>query len=106
MESLVMLGLHTAAFTVGGRVAKVREVNIPRALVAAISSFIAMFFIGLLFAPISWLPLLGQVIGVGVLFLGSALAAKVVFNCKWKAALMVGAITAAVNIVARILLPW
>jgi hypothetical protein len=97
---LLMLGLHTVAFYMGASMAELEYVDIWRALVAALISYIVMFVISLLLLPLAFVPLVNQLIGAAVLFLGSAVAAKMVFSCDWKPAWIIGAVAAGVNFLA------
>jgi hypothetical protein len=100
----IMLALHTASIFIGASMAELEYVDIWRALIAALVSYVVMFVIGLLLLPLAFVPLVNQALGALVLFLGSACAAKMVFSCDWKPAWTIGAVAALVNFLAGFVL--
>lgn len=92
---MLLIIFHVGAVYVGALAAQLEYIDIWRAIVVAVISYIVMFLLSLVLLPLIAVPLLGQLMGVVVLTLGSAFAGKMVLACDWKPAWVLG-ITAGV----------
>lgn len=101
---LIGFVLHTVAIYVGASMAGLETIDIWRAAVAALVSYVVMILVGLLLAPLVLVPLVNQLLGTAILFLGTAFAAKMVFSCDWKPAWTIGGVAAAAAFLAGFVL--
>jgi hypothetical protein len=95
---------HVFAVYVGTQVAQLEYVDIWRAIVVALLSYVVMFLVGLVLLPLIAVPLLGELFGVIILTLGTAFASKMVLSCDWKPAWIIGGTAGVLDALATFVL--
>lgn len=99
LEAIAAFGIHSASVFGGAKATGVRRIGILKSMAAALLSYLAMILVAPLLIPLKMIPFVGNIFGALVLALGTAVAAKVVLNCKWKQAQVIGLIAMIVNLV-------
>ena len=80
--------LHALAIFIGARLAKLERVDFWRAATVALLSYIAILLVSLVLWPFSLVPLVGIFASSLALGAGTAIAARMVLDCKWESPFM------------------
>src|SRR5688500_4228172 len=97
MGGLLMFVFHGFAVYVGTQVAQLEYPDFWRACIVALLSYVVMFVLTLVLLPLAFVPLVNQLLGVAILGLGTAFAAKMVLACDWQPAWIIGATATVLN---------
>ncbi len=98
LEALAAYSIHSLTVYGGAKAVGLRRTGVIKAMVAAFLSYLAVLILAPILIPLKLIPLVGSLFGAIVLAVGTAVAAKVVLNCEWKQAQVIGLISAAVNL--------
>lgn len=101
MSMIFGFALHSLAVFAGAKVAKLERVDIWKAAVVALLSYIAMLLAGILLFPLSLIPFLQALVGAAVLFIGTAVTARMVWELEWNKACSIGLVVLVIGTVAN-----
>lgn len=91
--------LHALVVLFGAKVARIAGAGFWNSLGVALLSYIIMAVVGWLLTPLTWVPLVKLLVPAFVLFFGTALAIKLIFDTEWSKAWTVGIVVFLVNLV-------
>ena len=109
MTWIFSFALHSLAVLAGAKVAKLERVDIWKAAVVALLSYIVMMLAGLLLFPLFLIPFVKALAGAAVLFIGTAVTARMVWELEWNKAANIGVVVMVLGTVASWCLlpfPW
>ena len=110
MTWIFSFALHSLAVLAGAKVAKLERVDIWKAAVVAFLSYIAMMLAGVvLFLFFHMGPFVNALAGAAVLFIGTTVTARMVWELEWDKAANIGAVVMILGTVASWFLlpfPW
>ena len=110
MTWILSFALHSLAVLIGAKVAKLERVDIWKAAVVALLSYIAMMLVGVvLFLFFHMGSFLSAIASAAVLFVGTAVTARIVWELEWDKAANIGIVVMVLGTVASWLwlpFPW
>ena len=110
MTWIFSFALHSLAVLAGAKVAKLERVDIWKAAVVAFLSYIAMMLAGVvLFLFFHMGPFINALAGAAVLFIGTTVTARMVWDLEWDKAANIGVVVMVLGTVASWFLlpfPW
>ncbi len=92
--------LHALVILFGAKVARIERAGFWGSLGVALLSYVIMAVVGWLLTPLTWIPLIKLLVPAFVLFIGTALAIKLIFDTEWNKAWTVGIVVFLVNLVS------
>ncbi len=110
MTWILSFALHSLAVLAGAKVAKLERIDIWKAAVVALLSYIAMLLVGtVLFLFFHLGSFMSMLASAAVLFIGTAVTARMVWDLKWEKAYNIGLVVMVLGTVASWLwlpFPW
>jgi hypothetical protein len=104
MGGLIGLVVHVLLIMLGAAVAKIEKAGFWRSLGVALLSFLLIWVISFLVWPLKLVPIVGGLVVALVAFIGTSLAARLVFDCRWEAAWTLAFVVAVAQFVLKLLL--
>ena len=101
MSMIFGFALHSLAVFAGAKLVKLERVDIWKAAVVALLSYIAMLLAGLVLFPLFLVPFLTALASAAVLFIGTAVTARMVWELEWNKAFNIGLVVLAIGTVAN-----
>ena len=95
--------LHALVILFGAKIARIDRAGFWNCAAVALVSYIVMALVRLLVFPLLWLPVISSLVGAFILFLGTAIAIKLIFDAEWNKAWTVGIVVFIVNFVSALL---
>ena len=101
MSMIFGFALHSLAVLAGAKVAKLERVDIWKAAVVALLSYIAMLLVGLVLFPLMLIPFIKALAAAAVLFIGTAVTARIIWEIEWEKAYSIGLVVMVIGTVAN-----
>lgn len=99
---LVGFILHVLVILFGAKIARIGKAGFWNCAAVALLSYIVMALARLLVFPLMWLPVISSLVMAFILFLGTAIAIKLVFDTEWSKAWTVGIVVFVVNFITTL----
>lgn len=100
---LVGFILHVLVILFGAKIARIDKAGFWGCAAVALLSYIVMALARLLVFPLMWLPVISSLVSAFILFLGTAIAIKLVFDTEWNKAWTVGIVVFIVNFITTLI---
>lgn len=102
LHGIIGFVVYVLLIMLGARFAQIEKAGFWRCVAVALLSILLVAIISLLVWPLKLIPLLGGLIAVVVSFVGTAIAARLVFDSKWEPAWTIAFVVA----IASAILSW
>ncbi|MBN2080696.1 hypothetical protein JW859_00675 [bacterium] len=99
LGGLIGFIVHALLIWWGAKIAKIEQASFIMSLVVALASYVVMLVLTLLLFPLWFVPVLNSLLSAAVLLVGTSVAAKFLFNCKWEPAWTIAFVVAVVNLI-------
>lgn len=100
MGVIIGFALHSLAVFAGAKLAKLERVDIWKAAVVALLSYIAIALAGLVLFPLLLIPFIKVLAAAAVMFIGAAVTARLVWEIEWEKACTIGLAVLVIGTVA------
>jgi hypothetical protein len=95
--------LHVLVILLGAKIARIDRAGFWNCAAVALLSYVVMWVARLLVFPLMWLPVISSLVAAFILFLGTAIAIKLIFDAEWNKAWTVGIVVFVVNFLTNLL---
>jgi hypothetical protein len=105
LHGIVGFIVYVLLIMLGARIAHIEKAGFWRCVAVALLSMLLVAVMSFFVSWLTWIPLVGGLVTAVVVFFGTAVAARLVFDSKWEPAWTIGFVVTVASLILSWLLP-